>query len=243
MNDHIMSGEQPNNEPTPPDDPADVDIYCLHCGYNLRGLSGDPRRCPECGNMNPLGKGTIPEPVVAAELQSMGQSIERYAMPWCLGGILFAGWGLVQASLTRNAGSYVVIAATSGIVVLGLWLLFIRAFRSSCRGREGWGALAVKYNIFGLLIIVLAVAAVAPLAWAANRTFPAGLPQKASTLVVFVLFVMLLGIGNRALDRRLRRSQELLQRDLAIDRIKRRLQKRLTRPPRKGLLSRWFFGS
>ena len=45
--------------PDEPTSPAvsrdDRDLYCLQCGYNLRGLSGDPRRCPECGHMNPLG--------------------------------------------------------------------------------------------------------------------------------------------------------------------------------------------
>lgn len=24
-------------------------VHCLHCGYDLRGLPGDPTRCPECG--------------------------------------------------------------------------------------------------------------------------------------------------------------------------------------------------
>ena len=29
--------------------PIAVDLYCPNCEYNLRGLSGDPVRCPECG--------------------------------------------------------------------------------------------------------------------------------------------------------------------------------------------------
>ncbi len=32
--------------------PLDRDLYCLQCEYNLRGLSGDPVRCPECGRLN-----------------------------------------------------------------------------------------------------------------------------------------------------------------------------------------------
>jgi hypothetical protein len=31
------------------------DLFCLECGYNLRGLHGDPVRCPECGYDNPVG--------------------------------------------------------------------------------------------------------------------------------------------------------------------------------------------
>ena len=31
------------------DQPVSTDIACGACGYNLRGLLGDPVRCPECG--------------------------------------------------------------------------------------------------------------------------------------------------------------------------------------------------
>jgi hypothetical protein len=36
------------------DNGLDCDWACLRCGYNLRGLVGDPIRCPECGHSNPL---------------------------------------------------------------------------------------------------------------------------------------------------------------------------------------------
>ncbi len=29
--------------------PDDKDMLCPGCGYNLRGLPGNPRCCPECG--------------------------------------------------------------------------------------------------------------------------------------------------------------------------------------------------
>lgn len=38
----------------------DEDIFCLECGYNLRGLVGDPVRCPECGVDNPVGYALMP---------------------------------------------------------------------------------------------------------------------------------------------------------------------------------------
>jgi hypothetical protein len=36
-----------------PQSPIDFDARCVRCGYRLRGLSGDPVRCPECFFENP----------------------------------------------------------------------------------------------------------------------------------------------------------------------------------------------
>lgn len=46
-----------------------VDLYCLECGYNLRGLSGDPRRCPECGYLNPVGELGLTAEAVSRQLR------------------------------------------------------------------------------------------------------------------------------------------------------------------------------
>lgn len=40
--------------PTEPTAPLDIDLYCMRCGYNLRGLAGDPIRCPECAQQNAI---------------------------------------------------------------------------------------------------------------------------------------------------------------------------------------------
>jgi hypothetical protein len=44
----------------PPGSPSviDRDLHCSACGYNLRGLSGDPVACPECGADTPLSDET-----------------------------------------------------------------------------------------------------------------------------------------------------------------------------------------
>ena len=47
------------------------ELYCLTCGYNLRGLSGDPVRCPECGELNDLGSVHIPANLIKRALLNM----------------------------------------------------------------------------------------------------------------------------------------------------------------------------
>ena len=56
---------------TEPAPALDRDLYCLTCGYNLRGLSGDPVRCPECGNLNPIGDVEIPAEIITKQLRRM----------------------------------------------------------------------------------------------------------------------------------------------------------------------------
>ena len=48
-----MSGTERSNT-TDAHAPLDIDLYCLNCGYNLRGLPGDPIRCPECGQSSSI---------------------------------------------------------------------------------------------------------------------------------------------------------------------------------------------
>lgn len=57
----------------------DRDVFCLQCGYNLRGLSGDPIRCPECGYNNDLGVASIPADLIRTTLHQM----ETYPT-WCV---------------------------------------------------------------------------------------------------------------------------------------------------------------
>jgi len=49
----------------------DEDLFCLDCGYNLRGLRGDPVRCPECGHDNDLGTVSIPASLIRTALHEM----------------------------------------------------------------------------------------------------------------------------------------------------------------------------
>ena len=50
------------------DDP-NRNLYCFGCGYNLRGLSGDPRRCPECAKLNAMVDLEVPAEMINRTLR------------------------------------------------------------------------------------------------------------------------------------------------------------------------------
>jgi hypothetical protein len=90
---------------------------CLDCGYRLRGLSGDPRRCPECGLVNPS---ELPKEVRAATRST----IDRLRRPLRMAffGALALGGGL--GLLTRGfnaAGTSVGVAGLLGWVAGSWW--------------------------------------------------------------------------------------------------------------------------
>src|SRR5436190_17701296 len=65
--------------------------HCLHCGYNLRGLAGDPVRCPECFHNNPRNQ--IIGPAVMTrrlrELQGAGDAFVLATVSFCGGAALW----------------------------------------------------------------------------------------------------------------------------------------------------------
>lgn len=58
------------------------DIFCLHCGYNLRGLPGDPIQCPECGGRSELRDLRIPATVIA-RIRRRLETLPLYVLQGC----------------------------------------------------------------------------------------------------------------------------------------------------------------
>jgi hypothetical protein len=241
-----MSDELPRNEPAPPDDLTDVDLYCLRCGYNLRGLSGDPRRCPECGNPNSVSRSTMPESLVGAELRRMAKSWEMSLMSWSLAGALLSAGGSVVV-LVEDEGPdailLVAVLAVAAVLSFRVWTLCLDNLRSCCGGRPGWRGLAAKYNALKLTVLGLglglAVAAGPPtLKYTRWNLFA----REITGLIELAVFVVVVRIGNGLVNRCLRHSREQLERDTARDKAGRSLWNCLRRRPTKPFLSRWLFG-
>jgi hypothetical protein len=230
-----MLEEAPTSKPPKPT-PEDIDLYCLECGYNLRGLSGDPRRCPECGYKNPLGDLEIPAPLIARQLKEM-----ETAPAMCLASLLLAsvsGLVLLVCFVEKEAGHIRVnpcIASCPFVLLLCLpaYVGNVRRFQQSCQRKKGWGAALWRYHVYGLGIIgsVLFLAFLG-LQIASSRTtflppWRVGRYQTPAFIAVWVGVIAVIYFGGRWAHRRAKELMEPLQREVAIDIARQKLRERL----------------
>lgn len=218
--------------------PEDIDLYCLECGYNLRGLSGDPRRCPECGYKNPVGDLEIPAPLIARQLKQM-----ETAPAMCLASLLLASvfavllllyvWVTGVELFRMDLG----IASCSLLLFLfcGIYVVNVWRFQQSCRRKQGWGVALWRYHLYGLGIIgsVLLLAFLAVqigfpprhslLPWRLGRY------QIFAFVLVWAVIIVVIYFGGRRAHRRAKELMEPLQRQVAVDIARQKLRERLRR--------------
>ena len=129
---------------TAPDTPPalDEDLYCFTCGYNLRGLPGDPVRCPECFDAfsRTLLRARIRIRVVT-RLERMRRNLGVSGDLCALGLVpaLFGVYGLAWGSITDRE-FYVSIGETGGVI----WLLGFGNFARICWRLPGWAMAFAK---------------------------------------------------------------------------------------------------
>jgi len=145
------------NETTNNPAPEDIDLYCLNCGYNLRGLSGDPIRCPECGHLNRLELLTLPKELVKKELNKLGY----YPMYCCISAVFIAFGFIIFLTAGRihldDWESIVVSCVILCFVSLGIvgWIWGASKFRKSCQAKPGWLILLLKSIINSAVGVIL----------------------------------------------------------------------------------------
>jgi arginyl-tRNA synthetase len=134
--------EVQTSERVPPN-PIDADLYCLECGYNLRGLFGDPIRCPECGTRNAL-----------AELRGMDPEAQRrhWALQTALdlsflGLLLFVG-GAISSVLAPPC--FLIIVA----IAFAMLLLAEVELRRLCSPRRGWVRAMGRYLAWTTVLVL-----------------------------------------------------------------------------------------
>jgi hypothetical protein len=153
----MPDAQEPNVQD--PAGPLDIDLHCLHCGYNLRGLPGDPVRCPECFHENARADLLCPP----AEVQRRVRKMHRYADFCVLVGFLIV-IALVSAAVQREPSCLV-----CGLVVLPVvWAVSAIMFERACLSQAGWLGILLRTSVYGVLwaigsIVCLALTALA--AW------------------------------------------------------------------------------
>jgi hypothetical protein len=220
----------------------DIDLYCLTCGYNLRGLSGDPRRCPECGNLNPVGDLEIPANLIKAQLYRMESAPACGVAVLLLTVIVWAAFSIGWAwspRWPRSSPESFACAFCLSLLLPPAWLLCMHSFRKSCLDHAGWFALWVRYQTFGAAMALLVLSPIFfsreladPLTggWYSRHT---GIRQF-GILIVLVIAVAVILFTQRTY-RRMREEMDVMQRGVAVDIARETLRKRLGRQRSSGL--------
>jgi hypothetical protein len=194
----------------------DQDLYCLTCGYNLRGLSGDPVRCPECGNPNDLGAAAIPADMIRSAMRRMETA------PTTCAGCAFALVVFASPFLIITYHLYPCVLMIAIPALLG-WIPFYFRMKRIYENRPGWRSILRDFHIATFLC-----AAGVPILWLmvllANRLANPirGTLALAAVVAAAALFVLGLRI-YRAAQRRI----VTMQRDAAV-RIAREMLRRQT---------------
>lgn len=97
-----------------------LDPVCIQCGYILRGLSGDPIRCPECGEYNQV---TEP-PISRGELLGVSRELET-GPTVCVGATWVVGLGCVFVWFGWLWAAVLLLVGTS--LIWGLAVIWFRA--------------------------------------------------------------------------------------------------------------------
>ncbi|HVP10167.1 MAG TPA: hypothetical protein VMV94_03155 [Phycisphaerae bacterium] len=220
----------------PPSPAEDIDLYCLKCGYNLRGLSGDPRRCPECFYMNPMGDLELPAPFISAQLRRM-----ESAPAYCVACVFFAGLfalppAALMLSVLRGQPFEQDTFCCFGSVLLGMigaWVAFAMQFRNSCLGKPGWFATLLRFHAYGLVMI----SAVIGIIWLGTELLDIAAPgtkfgrPPALRLCGLAALGICVLLGSSwiapRLHARAKGNMEQLQREVAVQLARERLRRKL----------------
>ena len=140
------------------------DLYCLGCGYNLRGLSGDPLRCPECGMFNALADLEVPAAMIrraVRRLETGPAFCTGAVVMWlCLVPVLLAGLAGFRGTAPPPKEILIFLMIVIAFAAAG-WIVGVIMFRSSCGEKPGWGIALAKFHLYGAGVAAFFFAAIA----------------------------------------------------------------------------------
>jgi hypothetical protein len=210
--------------------PADKDIYCLDCGYNLRGLSGMERTCPECGRCNPLDQRLV-DPAIIAKMRTKLTRRDRRAS------VIAACCVLLFALATQEAAPCVIAA----LLALFTWAcLYLSVVGDDPTNETGAGSIVMVSH----LLVTLAAAGALLLPWlcvALNRKhhwWNAFDDTVVATVVPWLVTLVAIGAFAAWPYRAVRRRVNVFLDARAVQLARRWHRDRLRTPPQRR--SRWF---
>ena len=124
------------------------DCECMECGYNLRGLSGEPVRCPECGHLNPVHEVHVTPEAIAWQLRRMETPLAVCALATVLG-IPLVGLCVYVAfhDLTFFSEGMFPCPAVSLFGLLIAWWSCVMHFRDACECQPAWAPAFWRYQV------------------------------------------------------------------------------------------------
>lgn len=215
-----------------------IDLYCLTCGYNLRGLAGDPVRCPECGNSNPRGDIELPAPVIRDQLRRMetgpALSVAMLLLIMIMAAVLlFAPPGV--------RGSFLPSFGVIGLMSMLGWAGAVRHFARSCLHQPGWAGTLARYQAAGAVGIAALILGIFGCSWMLTRLTGVRVGAAVPTVYYWGVLLLALVVAGllrltwRPLQRFAKGDMETLQRSVAVEVARRELRQRmLRRSPMRG---------
>jgi hypothetical protein len=165
------------SEPT-----VEIDVACDSCGYNLRGLSGQWVRCPECGQQRSWE--SIESLRLQRDADTQSHALAREArlrdarisraetgVQLCalaIGGFLLAGFFYLAAP-DFFKGILRPMMLTSGLI----WLVGLLTFHWTCRRFAGRWVAFLRHQMFAIPAVLLNIIAIAALCALAFTFFAA----------------------------------------------------------------------
>ncbi len=197
-----------------------LDLFCASCGYNMRGLSGHPRTCPECGIENTIRDLLLPEPLVTksvSTLESLPTTCVVGTCTTCLG-MALAALAIFNKAPTIATIWVSILATISGA---GLSFFSTNAFARSCNHAANWRSLLISFHLV-FLAGVATIAAFACALYLSSLLGFAGLLCLSPAVVILIVGSRIIYDQHKKLQTKLRG----LQRHSAIKLARKHLERR-----------------
>lgn len=132
------------------DTPIETDFFCTHCKYNLRGLRGDPVRCPECGVWNARGILFLPPEYIRSAVRSVERA-PRFMVILSVMSVL-----LLLGCIAGGSGR----AAVGFVLVSGLWATACIETVSGIEPSSARRGILLKLQLTTLVLVCVPVSCV-----------------------------------------------------------------------------------